>query len=223
MGLSIAVKRLGKKKISRSLNRFTRCVVDRTRSHSAFAFLSVVRPYNVLSNICILRLIPMHSSRFAHANPRPVYPCKRVFLLPPPPSDLDSPPPYSRFPRVERPRVSKYQTPPGMNSETDDDREPEDTTAIYTTRSTRLSAGVQLRSRIFGTMHSHQPRRDKVICTTPGESCAGETETETDEPVRWLCSFHPAVSLTRNSLGISLPHESSQNQRLSSPRPQCNA
>jgi hypothetical protein len=26
-------------------------------------------------------------------------------------------------------------------------------------------------------------REEKVICTTPGENCAGETETETDEPV----------------------------------------
>ena len=41
------------------------------------------------------------------------------------------------------------------------------------------------RNRLLGMMSLNVgPRvRDKPICTTPGELCAGETETETDEPV----------------------------------------
>ena len=41
------------------------------------------------------------------------------------------------------------------------------------------------RNRLFGMVPVNVgPRvRDKPICTTPGELCAGETETETDEPV----------------------------------------
>ncbi|KAF8874521.1 N-glycosylation protein-domain-containing protein [Gymnopilus junonius] len=44
-----------------------------------------------------------------------------------------------------------------------------------------------LRSRIFGLASANVSRvRDKPICTTPGMQCAGETETETDEPSRHL-------------------------------------
>ncbi|KAF8966745.1 N-glycosylation protein-domain-containing protein [Flammula alnicola] len=77
-----------------------------------------------------------------------------------------------------------------MNSDTEDDR---DDDMIYTSRirsSARpgSSSSQSLRSRIFGLASAHAPSRvrDKPICTTPGVLCAGETETETDEPSRHL-------------------------------------
>ncbi|KIM44330.1 hypothetical protein M413DRAFT_379368 [Hebeloma cylindrosporum] len=75
-----------------------------------------------------------------------------------------------------------------MSSDTEDDRD--DTGMIYTSRiasQTRLSSSQGLRSRIFRLASSSTPRvRDKPITTTPGVLCAGETETETDEPSRHL-------------------------------------
>lgn len=88
-----------------------------------------------------------------------------------------SPPPYSQH-------YLTQQTFHHMSSDTEDDRD--DVGMIYTSprigSQTRLSQG--LRSRIFRLTSTSTPRvRDKPISTTPGVMCAGETETETDEPV----------------------------------------
>ncbi|KAF9039328.1 hypothetical protein BJ165DRAFT_1416599 [Panaeolus papilionaceus] len=51
------------------------------------------------------------------------------------------------------------------------------------------SSSQSLRTRLFGLSSSSNLRshtRDRPICTTPGQVCAGETETETDEPSRHL-------------------------------------
>jgi hypothetical protein len=47
------------------------------------------------------------------------------------------------------------------------------------------SSNQSFRNRLFGmvSMNVGPRARDKPICTTPGQLCAGETETETDEPV----------------------------------------
>ncbi|KAF9481445.1 hypothetical protein BDN70DRAFT_905242 [Pholiota conissans] len=79
-----------------------------------------------------------------------------------------------------------------VNSDTEDDRDDDDD-MLYTAGSTSSRAarhGAQsLRSRIFGlaSIHASATRvRDRPISTTPGALCAGETETETDEPSRHL-------------------------------------
>ena len=51
----------------------------------------------------------------------------------------------------------------------------------------RSKSTISLRMRIFGSVSSYATPRGhnkvKPICTTPGQLCAGETETEVDEPV----------------------------------------
>ncbi|KAH9475334.1 hypothetical protein JR316_0012445 [Psilocybe cubensis] len=75
---------------------------------------------------------------------------------------------------------------------------------------TRASSSQSLRSRIFSLASStSSPRvRDKPICTTPGVLCAGETETETDEPSRAL----PTARIIPPSLPLIPP--STLEQRL---------
>jgi len=65
------------------------------------------------------------------------------------------------------------------SSDTEDDAKPS---------SSSNTSNPNLRNRLFGMVSFNvSPRvRDKPICTTPGELCAGETETETDEPSRHL-------------------------------------
>lgn len=75
-----------------------------------------------------------------------------------------------------------------IHCESDQDDRDDDEDAIYTARpgsSGNIKAlGSGLRARIFGIGTSSRSRdRPKTICTTPGEVCAGETETEIDEPV----------------------------------------
>lgn len=91
--------------------------------------------------------------------------------------DAISPPPYSK-------QSLPQQTFHHMSSDTEDDRD--DVGMIYTSprigSQTKLSQS--LRSRIFRLASTSTQRvRDKPISTTPGVMCAGETETETDEPV----------------------------------------
>ncbi|KAF9530117.1 N-glycosylation protein-domain-containing protein [Crepidotus variabilis] len=71
---------------------------------------------------------------------------------------------------------------------------------VYGSKSRQATGSNQsLRSRIFalatgdstggrdrGKDRERGDRDDKMICTTPGVGCAGETETETDEPSRHL-------------------------------------
>ncbi|KAF8183631.1 N-glycosylation protein-domain-containing protein [Pholiota molesta] len=105
-----------------------------------------------------------------------------------------SPPPYSPRPDpgIPTPFFPSTSPPMPINSDTEDDRDDDD--MLYTaqlgstSRATRNSAQ-SLRSRIFGlaSVHASATRmRDKPISTTPGALCAGETETETDEPSRHL-------------------------------------
>lgn len=76
------------------------------------------------------------------------------------------------------------------DSESDDDRD--DDEMIYTTwpgsRSNPQKSSSNLRARVFGGAFASSRARDraKTICTTPGQLCAGETETEIDEPVSWI-------------------------------------
>ena len=74
------------------------------------------------------------------------------------------------------------------SSDTEDDGRAE-----MGSRLSSSSSNQSFRNRLFGMVSLNVgPRvRDKPICTTPGELCAGETETETDEPVS---------SSTRNDL-----------------------
>ena len=73
------------------------------------------------------------------------------------------------------------------------------------------------RNRLFGMVSLNVGRRvrDKPICTTPGELCAGETETETDEPVSSILSNdnHPLIVLSSRDIFQHL--ESFQHQALS--------
>ncbi|KAF8152251.1 N-glycosylation protein-domain-containing protein [Crassisporium funariophilum] len=107
---------------------------------------------------------------------------------------LPAPPPYSKNPHFAPPQSISQ-----MKSDTEDDDRDEDD-MIYTSRhslgsslnsrqaSSSSSSSQSLRSRIFGLVSINGPPRvrHKPICTTPGELCAGETETETDEPSRHL-------------------------------------
>ena len=122
-----------------------------------------------------------------------------------------SPPSYSQHSLTQK-------TFHHMSSDTEDDRD--DVGMIYTSprigSQTRLSQG--LRSRIFRLASTSTPRvRDKPISTTPGVMCAGETETETDEPVSNRILLHPAMTfplsiflkcLHKNMLNATLPNSS---------------
>ena len=99
-----------------------------------------------------------------------------------------SPPPYSKHSH--------------MNSDTEDDRD--EVGMIYTSRigSQPRASSQGLRSRIFGLASTSTQRvRDKPISTTPGVMCAGETETETDEPVSivYRCCDFPVIYLSEIS------------------------
>ncbi|PPQ87003.1 hypothetical protein CVT25_009512 [Psilocybe cyanescens] len=122
----------------------------------------------------------------------------------------------SPSPQLHPHAPSPYTIPhPHMNSDTEDDNESSmiytsrlgsssimpsgsssnvhnNNSHAYTRASPSSSSAQSLRSRIFSlasssTHASSSSRiRDKPICTTPGVLCAGETETETDEPSRAL-------------------------------------
>ena len=111
------------------------------------------------------------------------------------------PPPYSRHPYPETPHMN-------LNSDTEDERNEDG--MIYTSRlgnSARNSGSSQsLRSRIFGLASGSGSRvRDKPICTTPGMQCAGETETETDEPVSLRPHFLLIPTIRAFSVGRLFP------------------
>ena len=83
------------------------------------------------------------------------------------------------------------------------------------------SKSESLRRRLFATADGHAPRQSenagatpgedsdwekegKAICTTPGMACAGETETETDEPVSFPFFFFSFFSPWRSHLTVVL-------------------
>lgn len=118
--------------------------------------------------------------------------------LPSSPLDTCPPPAYSARPELHTPLhepepYTSLPEPPlsiplDMNSDTEEDDD-----LIYTTSSSRRNASSNsLRTRLFALASStslstsHSRGQPKPICTTPGELCAGETETETDEPHRHL-------------------------------------
>lgn len=84
-----------------------------------------------------------------------------------------------------------------MNSDTEDDERGENTISFTPQRglgsrptsSSNTRIQQSLRSRLFG-LASVNGSPHKPICTTPGEICAGETETETDEPVSSSTMIH---------------------------------
>ncbi|GLB42659.1 putative N-glycosylation protein [Lyophyllum shimeji] len=93
--------------------------------------------------------------------------------------------PYGHHPR----RMSAVQ----LHSESDsDDGNDAGIGRVITSSSTgNLKAtGAGVRARIFGIGSSYASTRHrdrpKTICTTPGALCAGETETEVDEPPKHL-------------------------------------
>jgi hypothetical protein len=113
-----------------------------------------------------------------------------VFLDP----HATSPPPYSKYFLPE-----SLPGPPfhHMDSDTDDDRDEDG--MIYTSpiSSQTRHSSQGLRSRIFGLASRNPSRvRDKPISTTPGVLCAGETETETDEPVSVVYCFICAKTIS---------------------------
>ena len=131
---------------------------------------------------------------------------------------ISSPPPYSQ---LERPPFSPHHR---MDSS--------DTEGVG--RAGRVEMGSRppsssninkrsFRNRLFGMVPVNVgPRvRDKPICTTPGELCAGETETETDEPVSssplMICK-HDDSLIIFSSHGIFQLLESFQRQALSFPQ-----
>jgi hypothetical protein len=113
----------------------------------------------------------------------------------PSPLDICPPPVYSARPESytffhePEPYTSLPEPPPSIPPDMNSDAE-EDDDIIYTTTSSRRNASSNsLRTRLFALASStslstsHSRNQPKPICTTPGELCAGETETETDEPV----------------------------------------
>lgn len=93
-----------------------------------------------------------------------------------------APPPYTKDPEpTSELRITQ------MPSDTDDD--PNEDDMLYTSSRQANAAKIassssqSLRNRIFALASSSPRPRHKTICTTPGTLCAGETETETDEPV----------------------------------------
>lgn len=99
--------------------------------------------------------------------------------------DYTAPPPYSKDPEP----ATEIRLHP-MLSDTEEEHDEDD--ILYTSSRTSNGAKIassssqSLRSRIFALTSSSSPRpRHKTICTTPGTLCAGETETENDEPVSW--------------------------------------
>ncbi|KAF5376489.1 hypothetical protein D9615_008648 [Tricholomella constricta] len=82
-----------------------------------------------------------------------------------------------------------------LHSESEAD-DPDDDGVIHAARSGSIGnlkasgSSTGLRTRIFGIGSSYASSRHrdrpKTICTTPGEVCAGETETEIDEPPKHL-------------------------------------
>lgn len=80
-----------------------------------------------------------------------------------------------------------------MSFESEDDQADED--AIYTSwrgKRTREGSSTSLRSRIFGLAGRPRSSQDgpKSITTAPGQLCAGETETEGEEPVSAMLVAH---------------------------------
>ena len=72
------------------------------------------------------------------------------------------------------------------------------------------------RNRLFGMVNVSPRARDKPICTTPGQLCAGETETETDEPVGSIFTF---TNMTTHLSSSSLVATSSNISNHSGVRP----
>lgn len=141
--------------------------------------------------------------------------------LPSSPLDTCPPPAYSARPELHTPLhepepYTSLPEPPlsiplDMNSDTEEDDD-----LIYTTSSSRRNASSNsLRTRLFALASStslstsHSRGQPKPICTTPGELCAGETETETDEPVitpSLLCPCFLFCCLTRESVASTPTH-----------------
>ncbi|KAF8872625.1 N-glycosylation protein-domain-containing protein [Infundibulicybe gibba] len=71
-----------------------------------------------------------------------------------------------------------------MQPSSDDDDDDDQETVVYT--SWRSSSGTSLRANT----------NDRPICTTPGHVCAGETETEMDEPPRHLPTSRKIIPTT---------------------------
>jgi hypothetical protein len=138
-----------------------------------------------------------------------------TFISPPPlflvPASSNLPAKRTRsFPLLDLSPSLDSQPPsyPWMPSDSDDDG-PDDE-IIYTARpfgQLSASSSSSLRTRIFGSVlngtasSSSSKSIPKTICTTSARLCAGETETETDEPVsgksRCLSLSQPEIDSSR--------------------------
>lgn len=83
-----------------------------------------------------------------------------------------------------------------MNSDTEDDERGENAIVFELGSRPKSNSNQSLRNRLFAmaSVNGGSRIRDKPICTTPGKICAGETETETDEPV----SFEPQIMIHKH-------------------------
>ncbi|KAG5643975.1 hypothetical protein DXG03_009264 [Asterophora parasitica] len=100
---------------------------------------------------------------------------------------LTSTPPLSPYSHAPR-RASAH-----VYSESEaDDPDDDEFTPAWSGSTGKLKASgssTSLRTRIFGfgsSVSSRHRDRPSTICTTPGEACLGETETEIDEPPKHL-------------------------------------
>lgn len=116
-------------------------------------------------------------------------------------SFLASPPPYSS---LDRTPVQH------MYSDAEDDDQVD--AMIYTSlngssRGVGSRTSNNLRMRLFGggygNGHARNRNEAKPICTTPGRLGAGETETETDEPVSIQGLYHPLNPLVSHITHLS--------------------
>jgi len=131
-----------------------------------------------------------------------------------------TPPPYSPPQHDPLHTDTHTNTITTMHSDSEDDDRDENDDMIYTSNTTSRhypnnnASSSSLRSRIFGlaVASSSSRSRDKLISTTPGTVGAGETETETDEPVsfrRSWCYFFFLLSLDFFSFRTSVQHSTS--------------
>lgn len=115
---------------------------------------------------------------------------------------VDSPPPYSSSSSTTIPLTAagRSNSSPLLPSElspfsyptfqhlsaqasSESDADDRDDEPVFQSRSSAFKNSVSgLRSR--APVNGSSSQRPKTICTTPGALCAGETETEIDEPVR---------------------------------------
>jgi hypothetical protein len=103
----------------------------------------------------------------------------------------DNPPPYFTRP------THNIMT----DSEDDRDDDAWGTTTYLRGHAIKSKSTTSLRMRVFGSVSSYPSSRGrdrvKTISTAPGQLCAGETETEVDEPVSRLEPKH-VFALTTN-------------------------